>query len=285
MTTYVRFMPLDSLLRARLSGLDVRAFAEIVLCMRAHGVRGATRANDRAFQPFGAFEFETIDGTMSRVARARNRAREDAMYARVRPRRNARARRRASSRVVVYRSRRRVDGSLLTLSLVITIHLRAITRYASRRVDAHIARLMFSRNDALRTPKTGQSPINAAFCNGDALNVVLSQPNNIRIATKTYTIVITGVEKAHPTSGRLLSTGTPRAATVRREEETRRARWTRDSEKAFEPGRHRDGATARATTTRAREELQHARTRFARVSGTRTPEMDAASILTLEPRV
>lgn len=168
---------------------------------------------------------------------------------------------------------------------MITIHRRAITRYASRRVDAHIARLMFSRNDALRTPKTGQSPINAAFCNGDALNVVLSQPNNIRIATKTYTIVITGVEKAHPTSGRLLSTGTPRAATVRREEETRRARWTRDSEKAFEPGRHRDGATARATTTRAREELEHARTRFARVSGTRTPEMDAASILTLEPRV
>lgn len=99
MTTYVRFMSLDSLLRARLSGLDVRAFAEIVLCMRAHGVRGATRANDRTFQPFGAFEFETIDGTMSRVARARNRARENAMYARVRPRRNARARRRASSRV------------------------------------------------------------------------------------------------------------------------------------------------------------------------------------------
>lgn len=282
MTTYVRFMALDSLLRARLSGLDARAFAEIALCMRAHGVRGATRAIDRTFQPFGAFELETNVGTMSRVARARNRARDDVMYARVRPRRNARARRRASSRVVVCRSRRRVDGSLLALSLVITI--RAIARDTSRRVDAHIARLMFSRNDALRTPKTGQSPINAAFCNGDALNVVLSQPNNIRIATKTYTIVITGVEKAHPTSGRLLSTGTPRAATRRREEETRRARWTRDSEKAFEPGRHRDGATARATTTRAREELEHARARFARVSGTRTPEMDAVSILTLASR-
>ena len=83
MTTYVRFMALDSLLRARLSGLDACTFAEIALCMRARGVRGATRANDRTFQPFGAFEFETIDGTMSRVARARNRARGYVMYARV----------------------------------------------------------------------------------------------------------------------------------------------------------------------------------------------------------
>ena len=143
---------------------------------------------------------------------------------------------------------------------------------------------MFSRNDALRTPKTGQSPINAAFCNGDALNVVLSQPNNIRIATKTYTIVITGVEKAHPTSGRLLSTGTPRAATVRREEETRRDDVFLKTVCPSTVSNVARADDARGAA-RTREELEHARARFARVSGTRTPEMDAASILTLASRV
>ena len=178
------------------------------------------------------------------------------MRARVRPRRDAR---RVGSLVV---ARRRVSSVLVaTRSLsrdYITSHSLDAPPRATRRLDAHIARLTFSRNDALRTPKTGQSPINAAFCAGDALKVVLSQPTSNFIATKTYAIVATGAEKTHPTSGRPLSTGTPRARVDPRVEGTPRAR---DGAHAVEPGRCRDEGTARAVTTRARGELEDARAR------------------------
>ena len=212
---------------------------------------------------------------MSRVARARGPACETTRCARVRPRRDAR---RVGSRGVARRRVSSVLAATLSLSLVITFPRRATARDATRRLDAHIARLTFSRNDALRTPKTGQSPINAAFCAGDALNVVLFQPTSNFIATKTYAIVITGAEKTHPTSGRPLSTGTPRARVDPRVEGTPRAR---DGAHAVEPGRCRDEGTARAATTRARGELEDARARFARVAGTRARETDARSILTL----
>ena len=188
------------------------------------------------------------------------------MRARVRPRRDAR---RVGSLVV---ARRRVSSVLVaTRSLsrdYITLHSLDAPPRATRRLDAHIARLTFSRNDALRTPKTGQSPINAAFCAGDALKVVLSQPTSNFIATKTYAIVATGAEKTHPTSGRPLSTGTPRARVDPRVEGTPRAR---DGAHAVEPGRCRDEGTARAVTTRARGELEDARAR-ARASWERARE-------------
>ena len=189
------------------------------------------------------------------------------MRARVRPRRDAR---RVGSLVV---ARRRVSSVLVaTRSLsrdYITSHPLDAPPRATRRLDAHIARLTFSRNDALRTPKTGQSPINAAFCAGDALKVVLSQPTSNFIATKTYAIVATGAEKTHPTSGRPLSTGTPRARVDPRVEGTPRAR---DGAHAVEPGRCRDEGTARAVTTRARGELEDARARVARASWERARE-------------
>ena len=198
------------------------------------------------------------------------------MRARVRPRRDAR---RVGSLVV---ARRRVSSVLVaTRSLsrdYITLHSLDAPPRATRRLDAHIARLTFSRNDALRTPKTGQSPINAAFCAGDALKVVLSQPTSNFIATKTYAIVATGAEKTHPTSGRPLSTGTPRARVDPRVEGTPRAR---DGAHAVEPGRCRDEGTARAVTTRARGELEDARARVARVVGTRARETDARGMGTL----
>ena len=189
------------------------------------------------------------------------------MRARVRPRRDAR---RVGSLVV---ARRRVSSVLvatlsLSLSLVITFHSLDAPPRATRRLDAHIARLIFSRNDALRTPKTGQSPINAAFCAGDALKVVLSQPTSNFIATKTYAIVATGAEKTHPTSGRPLSTGTPRARVDPRVEGTPRAR---DGARACDPGRCRDEGTARAVRTRARENSR-TRARASRASWERARE-------------
>ena len=101
---------------------------------------------------------------MSRVARAREPARETTRCARVFDRVGTRV---AWGSLVV--ARRRVSSVLvatLSLSLVITLHSLDAPPRATRRLDAHIARLTFSRNDALRTPKTGQSPINAAFLRG-----------------------------------------------------------------------------------------------------------------------
>ena len=99
-----------------------------------------------------------------------------------------------------------------------------------------MARRMFALNDADTTASTGQSA-HIAIGGTSRPNVVRPYPKNIRIATKTYTIVITGVENAQPTRGRLCRTGTPRARTSSRSTLTR-------------AGRVRDGGHARETRVR-----------------------------------